>query len=93
MENDLLVIGSVVKLKQSDNLVMIIGYSVIDEEKKYFDYAGCIHPIGLPPSLNSILFNKEEIEEVVYSGHQSKEVEEFKKSFTAFMAGITGKQE
>ncbi len=72
MNNRLLPIGSVVKIKKLDNpLLVIIGYLVGDGEKVY-DYVGFPYPEGIATMKNQVLFNSSVIEEVVHEGYRFK---------------------
>lgn len=72
MENLLLPIGSVVKLKEGNGLIMIDGYLVNDTRKadKYYDYVGCEYPLGFR-SENMLLFYHDDIDEVMFIGYQA----------------------
>lgn len=63
-------IGSVVKLKKSKGLVMIIGYFIQMDDKKY-DYACCLFPDGILSLKDVLTFNNENIDEVYYLGYKN----------------------
>lgn len=67
---EFLPIGSVINLKGGVKKIMIIARGVvanIGDEKKYFDYGGCLYPEGLTG--DSILyFNHTEIIRTVHTG-------------------------
>lgn len=67
-------IGTVVKLKKSEALFMIVGYNASFEknkEKKY-DYIGYIYPIGFNSKKDNYLFNYGDIEKLVFKGYIDK---------------------
>lgn len=71
MDNKYLPIGSVVKLKNSDNLIMITGYYSVEYESGIiiYEYSGCSYPEGLMVKHKCISFNHEDIENVVFKGY------------------------
>ena len=78
MENKYLPVGSVVMLKEATRGVIIIGYAVVEEgENKVWDYLGCAYPIGVINSENNLLFNKDQIEKVVFEGYSDSEGKKF----------------
>lgn len=77
MNNDLLPLGSIVKLNGVDDKVMIIGVSQIDKEKVKYDYCGCIHPYGFVNSNNLLVFNNSDITEIVFKGYFDEESKDF----------------
>lgn len=72
--NDILPVGSIIKLeKDAPAAIMITGYFPIENKSgKHFDYSGAIYPEGLNSSLNLLLFNKEDIEVVLYTGYSDE---------------------
>lgn len=70
-ENKILPIGTVVSLKNADNVnVMIISRCIsltFDENSYYFEYSGCLLPKGLVGN-GVASFNTEDIKEVIYQG-------------------------
>ena len=75
MEGKYLPIGSVVKLKDVDLELMIIGYLKKPEEKIY-DYSACIYPLGIVTSvLDTVVFNHEQIEKIYHVGYKSEKFE------------------
>lgn len=72
--NDILPVGSIIKLeKDAPAAIMITGYFPIENKSgKNFDYSGVIYPEGLNSSLNLLLFNKEDIEVVLYTGYSDE---------------------
>ena len=71
--------GSVVVLKDSNRKIMI--YSRLqklekDDQNRVFDYGACLYPEGLLNSNETILFNHEQIEYVLFIGY--RDLDEFK---------------
>lgn len=72
---DLLPIGSVVKIKNQDKRVMIFGVLQSEDGSTIYDYIGVPYPEG--NSGESILFNCEEIEQTVFTGYVDEERDVF----------------
>ena len=70
-------IGTVLKLKEAEKSIMIIGYCPITNEGKNFDYAACMYPEGVLSPKETLLFNHDEICEVIYKGLESEEYKNF----------------
>lgn len=73
--NEYLPIGSVVKLKEVEKRLVIMGIIQTEEGKvdKFYDYMGVPYPEGsLGPGL-SFLFDEDKIEEVVFRGYEDEE--------------------
>lgn len=66
--DDLLTIGSVVKLKDSDVLVMIAGYTIVKEEKRC-DYIGIVYPSGINSTEDFLQIKNEDIESIEHRGY------------------------
>ena len=75
MNEKFLPIGTVIKLKKSPNLMMIIGYCPSGVEKMY-DYSGCIFPDGIISLNKNFVFNTEDISEIYYFGYKNSEYDE-----------------
>ena len=77
---DFLPIGSVVKLKEADKRLVIIGamQQVNEEEKiKGYEYVGVPYPEGFLNSDSMILFQHEDIENISYLGFADIERQSF----------------
>lgn len=69
--NEWLPIGSVVKIEDIDELVMIIGAMQQDVDTGIsWDYAALLYPQGLTDKDKNLLFNKDSIESIYYIGMQ-----------------------
>ena len=84
MRNDinkfLLPIGTVCKLKEDNDLVMIIGQYFIDEETDTAsDYIACPYPYGAKASDRNILFDHKSIEKIYYMGYSDDEELDYRK--------------
>lgn len=73
-------IGTVVMLKGGTKRIMITGFSAIEgnEEKKIWDYSGCLFPEGILVLGQAALFNHSQIEKIEYMGYIDDEEKEFK---------------
>lgn len=75
----LLAIGSIVRLKNGEKKLMIIGVkqSNMDENGKEYDYIGVLYPEGYLGTEFQYLFYHEDIEEVFFKGYEDSERAEF----------------
>lgn len=78
MTDKILPIGSIIKMHDSDLLLMIYGY--VNKNKKieddYYDYFCCIYPTGVNGK-DSILVKKEKIEKIIFIGYQDSKFSNF----------------
>ncbi len=78
MNNKILPIGSIIKMKDNDLYFMIYGY--VDKNKEieenYYDYFCCIYPTGINGK-DSILIQKDKIEKVIFIGYQDSKFTNF----------------
>ena len=74
-------VGSVVKLKNSNKMVLIVGIcsSPADNPNVIYDYSCCTYPEGVLSSKKFGLFNHDQIEEVCFKGFVNEEQIEFDK--------------
>lgn len=73
----LLPIGSVVRLHGVEKMVMIFGvYQRRIEDGKTFDYIGEAYPEGFLGGQSNLLFDADQIEQVLFTGYQTTEYEE-----------------
>ena len=75
-ENEMIPLGSIVKLKKIADYIMIIGIDQIADGTKY-DYSGCIHPYGFLGLQKLIFFNNDQIEKIVFKGYFDDDSKEF----------------
>ncbi|MED2914856.1 DUF4176 domain-containing protein [Bacillus sp. AR8-1] len=66
---ELFPIGSVVKLKDLNQPVMIIGRMVISADKLDFDYVGVFYPVGYLGDEKVLCFNHDKIVEEIHRGY------------------------
>lgn len=79
MNTDFLPLGSIVLLKEAKRSIVIIGYTVVEEgSTKIWDYLGCAYPMGVIDPTKNLLFNKDQIEKVLFTGFIDEEGKEFR---------------
>lgn len=80
IEEKYLPLGTVVLLKEAKKRLMIIGYEAItdEEEKRKFDYVGCLYPEGIISPDKNLLFNHDQIETIYFRGFTDEEDRLFK---------------
>lgn len=80
MYKNLLPTGSVVRLKDGDHYLMIVGRVVGGGDPLgVYDYVACAFPEGMTDFENAFFFNKDRIEEVVFVGYQDSREISFRK--------------
>lgn len=79
MFEKLLPIGSVVLLKEGTKKLMIIGIKPVTAEKpdEIYDYIGVLYPEGFLSNEYNFLFNHDDINDVVFTGYNNPEREDF----------------
>ena len=71
---DMLPIGSVVRLEGGERYLMIYGRIVCAEgSDKIYDYVSCPYPEGIAKDDDTIFFNREAIEQVLFIGFQDEQ--------------------
>lgn len=82
MEGKYLPLGTVVLLKDAEKRIMITGFCSIDQgnDKKMYDYCGCLYPEGSISSKQVLLFDHNQIDKIYYMGYRDNEEIEFKKN-------------
>ena len=80
MEEKYLPIGTIVLLKGASKRIMRCGFCChgTGENDKLFDYVGCLSPEGFISSDKNLLFNHDQIEQVINMGLVDEEEKEFK---------------
>lgn len=79
MMDNVLPIGSVVRLRNGEQKIMIIcRLPLFNNEGTigYFDYSACLYPTGQTDQ-QVFFFNKEDIEEVFFEGYRDEDEEKF----------------
>lgn len=75
----ILPIGSIVKLKNGTQKIMIINRGALFNNGGtigYFDYSACLYPFGQTDQ-RVHFFNEEDIEKVIFTGYSDEEEENF----------------
>lgn len=75
-------IGSVVQLKGSSELKMIIGFKYSVEDKNY-DYVACTYPYGIGSEHGMNVFNHNQIERIYHVGYINFHEKGFKEELLA----------
>ncbi|MBQ6323788.1 MAG: DUF4176 domain-containing protein [Bacilli bacterium] len=89
MNEKFLPVGSVVLLKEATRGIVIIGYSVVEEgSQKIWDYLGAAYPIGVISPDKNLLFNRNQIDKVLFEGYKDKDEEKFLNALTESMNKI-----
>ncbi len=90
MWNDLLPIGSVVLLNDSEKRVMIMGFCQAKPEDttKVYDYCGCLYPEGYMDSEHIYLFNHEQINQIYSVGYMEEEQFAFREKITEILLNL-----
>ena len=72
-------IGTVVYVGNTSKKVMITGYcaSAGNDEKKIWDYTGCMYPQGMISLMKVLFFDHSQIREICYKGLENEEYMEF----------------
>jgi len=68
----LLPIGSVVKLEDLEQVIMIIGRMVVSADKRDFDYAGVPYPVGYLGDEKVLCFNHDKVVEEMHRGYMTE---------------------
>lgn len=83
----MLSIGSVVRLKDGSQDLMILSRAPLIEEidsQFWFDYSACKFPVGL--NLNEVFyFNEENISEVLFEGYINESEEKFREFYNIWV--------
>ena len=84
---DLLPIGSVVLLKESNKRLMVCGraQSLVDDRSKTYDYSGCYFPEGILDVKDLFLFDSDDIERIYFIGLQDQEEFELREHIVKFL--------
>ncbi|MGN4817680.1 DUF4176 domain-containing protein [Bacillus cereus group sp. MYBK139-2] len=65
-------IGTVVKLEEIEQFVMIIGRMVVSADKRDFDYVGVPYPVGYLGDEKVLCFNHEKVVEEMHRGYMTE---------------------
>lgn len=87
MEVKLLPVGSVVKLKEAEKRLVVIGILQRNGDGEIYDYLGCPYPEGFVDSDAMFLFNHQDLADVSYLGYDDIERQAFIKSIESAVNG------
>ena len=76
---ELLPIGSVVRVKEANKDMMIIGVAQISDDEVY-DYVAVLYPEGYLSEDEIYLFNREDLESISFLGYVDAQYQVFRKS-------------
>lgn len=78
MFENLLPIGTIVILKGTVTKVMITGYKQISTKEKNVikDYSAVIYPVGSLGSNSLVMFDSDDIQDIVFTGYKNPEFDE-----------------
>lgn len=90
MYENLLPIGSIVKLEGAEKKVMVCGRIAVEaSDNEVFDYIGCVYPIGIASEDEYVFFNREAIERTLFIGFQDEEELIFRSEILAQLGDLT----
>ncbi len=97
MSETLLPLGSVVKLKDQTELIIIGRGSLVEQNQEpvYFEYTSVLVPTGYQQADQLYFFNHSDISEVVFMGYKNDAELEFESNFyqlvkkSGFKKGVT----
>lgn len=72
-------IGSVVEVNDIEKKLMIVGFSQViqDDTLQMYDYVTVIYPLGVFSEKSFYFINSEDIKEVIFTGYDDEERQEF----------------
>lgn len=69
-------IGTIVKLNNYVQKVMLLGYLVKTKSGKIYDYCGCNYPVGILNKTDYVYFDKKDITQIIKVGYMDNEAKE-----------------
>ncbi len=78
INKDLLPVGSIVKIRFSKKLYMIMGFYTKNAEGNIYDYSAVEYPLGFYNLNDIVFFNREYVKSLVNLGHVTDREKEFK---------------
>jgi len=82
---DLLPIGTVVRVKGATKRLMIFGVKQVDAKtKELYDYIGVLYPEGNMGEEVRFMFNHENIDEIIFTGYNDEERQDFIGKLSAY---------
>ncbi|MBC1517016.1 DUF4176 domain-containing protein [Listeria immobilis] len=88
---ELLPLGSVVRLKNGEQQLLIISRFALYNNQGvigYFEYSGCLYPNGQTDQ-TSYFFNQEDIEKIYFTGYLNEAEKDFRKKVDEELKKIT----
>lgn len=84
---ELLPLGTVVRLKNATKPLMITGFCISSPEypDQLMDYNSCFYPEGIVSSDVNFLFNHDQIEEILFVGFKNEDEVKFKLKLNEIM--------
>lgn len=80
-------VGTIVHLFNGKKNVMVCGFCIISKEDgKMYDYVGCLYPEGMVSSEFNLLFNHEQVQDVLHMGLVNAEEQAFKVQLNSIIA-------
>ena len=77
MNKKYLPLGSIVKIRLSQELFMIIGYLVIAKDGKVYDYYAIKYPFGFESRDTCVSFQSDYVKKVIFEGYSDSDFEKF----------------
>ncbi len=95
MKNKFLPIGTVVLLKNGSKKIMITGYlpSAKDKPGNVYDYSACLFPEGVISSEQTVVFNHDQINDIISEGYSNEETSNFLVALDELLASNKKKAE
>ena len=92
MWNELLPVGSVVLLKNSEKRITVMGFCQAkpDDTDTVYDYCGCLYPEGYIDADHVYLFNHEQVEKVYSLGYMDEEQFAFREKIMDILFQMKG---
>lgn len=82
-------LGSIVRLKGGKVSLMVVGFAPLEPgTDDVFDYLGVMWPMGVMSSDRNLLFNRDQIDEVIFEGFSNDKEVEFRTKLEEAVANI-----
>lgn len=94
MVEELVPLGTVVKIKGSEKLMMVCGYASTSaaKPKALYDYSGFLYPEGYVDMHKVYQFNNEQIEGIVAMGYQDIETNRYLRALEGKLQELRGEK-
>lgn len=81
-------LGTIVLLNGGEKKLMIAGFAVSSaDDNKTYDYLGCLYPEGVISNDQNLVFNHDQIVQIVSMGFDSEENREFQAKLKEVVSG------